>query len=109
MRHAQLNSLFGSYKRDAKRKGVVFEITKDKFKEITKQDCIFCGEKPSNSHHHSGIYGSYVYNGIDRIDSQYGYSDFNCVPACKRCNQMKNDMTVREFIDQTERIMNKMR
>jgi hypothetical protein len=35
--------------------------------------------------------------GIDRVDSSITYIPNNVVPACKRCNAAKNDMTTEEF------------
>ena len=64
---------------------------------------------PNNYHCHFGIYGGYTYNGIDRKDNNLGYEKANCVPCCKRCNQMKNDMTMDEFINQIININNKLR
>lgn len=38
-----------------------------------------------------------MYNGIDRIDNQKGYSLDNVVACCRICNNAKSDMTVHEF------------
>ncbi|MCK4328799.1 hypothetical protein KAX02_03045 [candidate division WOR-3 bacterium] len=107
--NAALNSLYKSYIREAKRKKVSFDLSKKDFKYITKQNCYYCCAIPKNYHCHSGIYGGYTYNGIDRKDNNLGYEKANCVPCCKRCNQMKNDMTMKEFINQIININNKLR
>lgn len=44
-------------------------------------------------------------NGVDRLDSTKGYFLANCVAACKRCNQGKNNMTVREFLAWVRKIV----
>lgn len=42
--------------------------------------------------------------GIDRLNSELGYIDGNCVPCCKNCNFAKNDMTLEEFRDWLKRL-----
>ena len=37
-------------------------------------------------------------NGIDRLDSNLGYTVDNCVPCCKYCNTAKNTMSVDDFL-----------
>ena len=44
-----------------------------------------------------GAYGDYIYNGIDRVDSNIGYIFENCVPCCKLCNMAKKEYPVEEF------------
>ena len=41
---------------------------------------------------------SYVYNGIDRVDSDGGYVTGNVVPCCWPCNRMKMDMVHADFL-----------
>ena len=36
-------------------------------------------------------------NGIDRINSEIGYTSKNTIPCCKYCNTAKNTMTQEEF------------
>ena len=105
---ASLNSLLANYKREAKRKDLPFKLTRDQFKKLTGQNCFYCGSQPSSSHCHKGLNGAYIYNGVDRIDSKYGYLNFNCLPCCMRCNQMKNDMLVSEFVERISIIHNRI-
>lgn len=37
-------------------------------------------------------------NGVDRVDSSKGYEVGNCVPCCYRCNCMKRNYTLEEFL-----------
>lgn len=106
---AALNSLYGAYKRESKRRKKSFNLSKDEFKHITKQKCYYCDAEPSSYHQHSKMYGGYLYNGIDRKDNNLGYEKPNCVPCCMRCNQMKNNMTMEEFINQIININKKLR
>jgi hypothetical protein len=68
-----LNSLYGRYKDSAKKRGLIFDLSKDIFKQLTKQDCFYCGKEPSQIVSQKGFYGKYVYNGIDRVDNSLGY------------------------------------
>ncbi len=57
--------------------------------------CNYCGLKPQFPH---------TRNGIDRVDSNVGYIESNCVPCCKFCNWSKNDYTLDEFKEWVIRI-----
>ena len=46
------------------------------------------------------------FNGIDRIDSNIGYTVNNCVPCCTICNHMKNDLTTDEFYNHIKLLYN---
>lgn len=95
---ASFNDLYGLYRRNAKKRGLYLGITKKEFKGLTKQDCYYCGAKPSQSHQCTRCNGDYIYNGIDRIDSSKGYILENCVPCCGMCNKMKMDLSQEEFL-----------
>ena len=105
-----INRVYGSYTASAKRKGFVFDLTKEQFVVITSSNCYYCGIEPSKTYNtkkaNGGLIvrGSYTYNGIDRIDSTIGYIIDNCVPCCKNCNYAKNDMSVEEFDSWLKRI-----
>ncbi len=94
---ACLRQTINGYKRDAKRKGREYELTEDQFFEITQRNCFYCGAKPSNITKKKYNTGDYIYNGIDRIDSNKGYTLDNVVACCKKCNRAKDTSTVPEF------------
>jgi len=48
--------------------------------------------------------GEFTYNGIDRIDSDGGYTPDNIVACCKKCNIAKSDMTTDDFLAWIRRI-----
>ena len=50
--------------------------------------------------------GDYVYNGIDRIDNNKGYTIDNIVPCCAKCNYAKGKLTLQEFKELIEGIYN---
>jgi len=93
-----------NYKANAKKRGLEYNLTEEQFKNITQKDCFYCGAKPNNISKHKRHNGSYIYNGIDRVDNTKGYIIGNAVPCCKRCNQAKKDYTLREFQDWIKKV-----
>lgn len=105
--HATRNQLYNSYKQSAKRRGLFWGITLDNFAKLTKQNCYYCGIEPKQSglkgmNHQRN--GDYIYNGIDRVDNDKGYTLDNVVTCCGTCNNMKRTLSKRKFIDQVMRI-----
>jgi 5-methylcytosine-specific restriction endonuclease McrA len=78
------------------------DITIEKFIELIKQECYYCGSKDSNSLKDNLKSKSYrlKFNGLDRINNTKGYEIDNVVPCCKYCNRSKSTLTVQEFIEQ---------
>lgn len=74
--------IFVVYKRNAKKRGIRFEITKDEFLVYIGKSCMYCGTKA---------------RGVDRIDNKKGYVVGNIGPCCGVCNHMKKDLTENEF------------
>lgn len=97
------NGAFHSYKKDAKRRGYSFELTREEFKIITQQNCTYCGHPPSNMR--KARNGNYTYSGIDRIDNNIGYNITNIVPCCADCNRAKYQKTSKEFMDYIDRLL----
>jgi hypothetical protein len=96
---AAINDLIYSYKNKAKRRNIPFELSEEKFLELTKQNCFYCGKEPSTVHKNDYNNGNYIHNGIDRIDSSKGYTIENCVPCCGRCNQAKMSEIQSDFFE----------
>ena len=77
------------------------------FLELSQKICEYCGGFQSNSvniantDRNSSQYakdnGKFLYNGLDRIDSNLPHTKENCVPCCKHCNYAKRDRTLEEF------------
>ncbi len=103
---ASLNKLFRRYVRGAKDRGFEFNLNFDQFKKLTEQDCHYCGSAPSSMVGGKTYYGSYTYNGIDRVDNNVGYNLDNCVSCCRICNKMKLKFSVNSFLEQIEKIYN---
>lgn len=96
---SSFNNLYNRYKQNAKNRGYDFFLTKEKFRELTKKNCFYCGREPDKVMKTKRCNGEYLYNGIDRMDNTKGYSLENSVPCCKFCNLTKNDTSFIEFIN----------
>jgi hypothetical protein len=106
---AAFNAIFGRYKRNAKRRQVVFELDLDTFFKMTQDECHYCGELPSQIMRGDCIKnGEFIYNGIDRIDSNKGYTLDNVVTCCKYCNFGKREMPQQEFFEWVQRVNNNL-
>ncbi len=100
---ANMRATIRNYKRNAKRRGLEYKLTDEQFRDITQKDCYYCGAKPNNSMNMPKSNGTYIYNGIDRVDGNKGYIIDNIVPCCKTCNQAKSDYNLEEFRDWVRR------
>jgi len=94
---ASMRGLINSYKNGAKKRGVKYELTEKQFAEITKQNCYYCGVRPHRIIKYRECNGAYIYNGLDRVNNDEGYTVKNVVPCCKICNWAKNNLTMKEY------------
>jgi len=105
---AAFRQLLGSYKKNARHRGLPFDISTEAFRAITKQDCHYCGVPPTNTYKHwsagKRLRDPYIYNGIDRIDSTKGYTEDNVVPCCTMCNRRKMESTISELFSWVKRV-----
>ena len=104
---AAKNAILRGYKYGAKNRGKTWSLTEDQFFALTQQDCHFCGIEPSGDVKRwkgNRYKGTYVYNGIDRLDNDIGYTPENCVPCCKWCNKAKNVRSSKEFLEHVTRV-----
>ena len=87
--HAAMKSII----RKAKKKvieGVSNLMTRDEYFKILDGICYYCGSKENI--------------GVDRIDSNKGYTKVNCISCCSMCNYMKSDYKFEDFIAQCYKI-----
>jgi hypothetical protein len=108
---ASFNNLYLTYIWGARIRNHKFELSKDQFRKITKEDCYYCGQKPSKEHSKKGttaigkqFYGNYIYNGIDRVDNKVGYTINNTVPCCMECNFFKKALSKDKFLSRIKKI-----
>ena len=88
--------LYSRYKRRAVKQDVEFTLTERFFFELTSQPCYFCAAPPSRKADKKAK-NSYVYNGVDRMDSAKGYVVDNCFGCCWEHNDLKGTLTYKEF------------
>lgn len=88
-----ITAAYSTHKCQAKKKGLRFEFTKEKFEKLVCQKCFYCGILPKK-----------LFNGIDRINSERGYTIKNCVSCCTHCNYAKNSMSQKEFYKWIKRV-----
>lgn len=98
------NRLIASYRSNAKHKKLDFELSNQDLEQLFQGDCYYCGTKPSQIIKNANLYGEYVYNGIDRLDSSKGYVKGNVVSCCSTCNYLKSNRTEEEFLDIIKKI-----
>ena len=89
-RHAKRKK-FASYRwaefqRQAKRRRLAVAITQGHHALLTTRACLYCGMMSTEA------------IGIDRFNNEEGYTIKNSVPCCKRCNFMKADMSIFDFL-----------
>jgi len=93
------NRVVRSMKRSAKRRGLTWHLTDAQVRHLTKQPCHYCGVEPAQVKDSGNDTGVYIYNGVDRIDSERGYTIDNVVSCCGTCNLAKQSKTVEQFRD----------
>jgi hypothetical protein len=84
------------YKKGAEKRGLVWEISKREFEQLVQMPCDLCGTEASQS---EGMGNEPTkFNGIDRRDSDIGYTLANSVPCCWNCNRMKGEESLAETL-----------
>ena len=94
---ASFNRLYRDYRASAKRKGMEFTLKKKQFHALSSLNCYYCDIYPSQVKRYEGCNGEYIYNGIDRLDNEVGYTTENSVACCEKCNMAKRTMTQEVF------------
>lgn len=102
---ARLRVLQG-YQKNARKRGLVWELSDEDFDSLTSSNCHYCGQPPSTVYR-AGKYegGTFTYNGLDRRDSSVGYVRENVLPCCRFCNRAKSDMSYEDFMVWTLRLV----
>jgi hypothetical protein len=104
--------LYITTKRNSKNRNHNFDLTIDEFINVISKNCFYCGELPKKVTNKILITRGHIneppiyYNGIDRINSNLGYTIDNVTPCCSKCNYMKHTSNIDDFYKQIERIYN---
>lgn len=90
------------------------DLTFEQFFSLSQQKCFYCGILPQNKinvfsyHPASSIEsienGTFIYNGLDRINSSISHNINNVVPCCKTCNYSKGNLSIDEFFQYLKRL-----
>lgn len=91
------NLLVCSYRKQARHRGIAFDLTRSQVADVTCLPCYYCGAEPSQVITNKTKTGIHIYNGIDRVDNAVGYKKSNCVACCKSCNYAKRALSENEF------------
>lgn len=119
--HVTLIDYFSKYKRNARRRSYVWELTLKQFSGLIKKDCYWCGSPSRMRNRYLNTdctitkdakkinidwvkQQSISANGIDRIENTIGYTRLNSVPCCEKCNKMKLNYTEKDFIRHINKI-----
>jgi hypothetical protein len=93
-----INHIILQYKRHARNRNLVWELSYEQVEKIINSPCYYCGTEKSNHKVTKNCKAGFDHNGIDRVDSAKGYLPDNVVPCCKTCNKAKGNMTQQDFI-----------
>lgn len=105
---AKINGKFAAYKNAALKRGYIFELTREEFGKLVKQNCYYCNIEPQHTNMYVRRFREipFYMNGIDRVDNQKGYTTENTVTCCTICNQAKHQLTKEKFLEWAERLSN---
>lgn len=92
--HLKPQYKFNSYKKNAKKRNLNWDLSFEEFKQFWQQSCIYCGDDIETI-------------GLDRIDNSIGYVKDNIVSCCFHCNFMKKKYSIKDFIEHCEKIVRK--
>jgi len=109
---AARHQILATYKKDATRRGKKWLLTDYGFDRLTRGPCYYCGMLFSNecimgAKSARGGNGSFLYNGIDRVDNEKDYTVENSVSCCKDCNRMKGKLSLDDFLSHIVQIVRK--
>jgi hypothetical protein len=103
---ASFNEIYSKYKSKSKKRGISFDISKEDFKLLVSSNCYYSDLPPNQKFTNKNkASGEYLYNGLDRIDSNLGYTIDNVVPCVGWLNSMFKDRNVLERINQVKNIL----
>jgi hypothetical protein len=94
-----INDMYRGYGSGAKQRGLAFLLLKNEFENLIFKDCFYCGTPPSIRVWKVDKITPYnlCCNGIDRVNSNFGYTSDNCVSCCPQCNYAKSDLSLEDF------------
>jgi len=90
-------------------------ITFEQFYSLSKQNCYYCNQPPSQIFNmfsekysiESRNLGNFIYSGLDRIDSNLPHNVDNVVSCCYTCNRFKSNLSIHDFYKKINNISSK--
>jgi hypothetical protein len=101
---ASRNAVLSCYRQKARHAGRVWALSDEDFDRTAGGLCYYCGIPPSNETNHPNNNGNFIYNGIDRLNSELGYLLANVVSCCWTCNWMKRNLPPDKFLAHVKQI-----
>ncbi len=92
------NRLYDSYKRGAEKRNYIFEISKEEFIKLASDNCHYCNRLPEQKSYNKPKTDYIIYNGLDRVDNNLGYTLDNTVTCCMHCNRAKMCLSKKQFL-----------
>lgn len=92
-----LNKWYYSCKSNAVSRGLSFELSREEWAGIVKNNCFYCGSLPEIKTGREEWHLSVRLSGVDRINNDMGYTTDNCVACCRSCNMAKRDMSFNDW------------
>ncbi len=103
--HSEITAIILGYQRHALGRGFKWFLSRKEVEEIIEKNCFYCDSPPSNvKKTKNSLEEGLLYSGIDRVDSTKDYTNQNCVPCCKICNNAKSNMSLKCFKMWAEKI-----
>lgn len=87
----------------SRQEGFDCTLTTEQVRALISQNCTYCGIEPP-SKILNNVKGSFKRHGIDRIDSNKGYTLENSTACCFQCNVAKLDHSLEEFKSWVSRV-----
>ncbi len=103
-----INRLYKSYEKGALKRDYCFELNINDFKRLINKNCYYCNRLPIQKAQNKSKTDYLLYNGLDRIDNNLGYTLDNVVPCCKHCNVAKMSLSKEQFLQLIKDIYNNL-
>ena len=93
-------------------------ISFEDFYPLSQQNCFYCNSKPQNLYNWFATQnkiksylqnindGNFIYNGLDRINSNLDHNINNVVSCCYICNMAKTDLSILDYLQHLQDIVN---
>jgi len=108
------SALYVATKQRYKDRHYASELGHEVFDALLYRNCTYCGTPSRNEYNAYAQSGPvklrnsnfrYLYTGLDRVNTNLGYTEPNVTPCCGRCNIAKRDLSPEQFFAHVRRII----